>query len=71
MVLSEIALCRNPHWIIFFRLQQGIDCGSVPVALVSSLVSSERTSFAMVVIAATYHRESRHEAHRKKVISCQ
>ncbi|MBE6372591.1 MAG: multidrug efflux MFS transporter [Lentisphaerae bacterium] len=52
VVLSGIALCRNPYWIIFFRLLQGVVCGSVPVALalVSSMVPSERTGFAMGVI---------------------
>ena len=52
VVLSGIALCTSPHWIIVFRLMQGIVCGSVPVALtlVASLVPKERTGFALGVV---------------------
>ena len=51
-VLSGIALCTAPHWMIVFRLLQGIVCGSVPAALtlVSTLVPKERTGFAMGVV---------------------
>ena len=52
VVLSGIALCTVPHWMIVFRLLQGIVCGSVPVALMlaSSLVPADRTGFAMGVV---------------------
>ena len=52
VVLSGIALCTAPHWMIVFRLLQGIVCGSVPAALtlVSTLVPKERTGFAMGVV---------------------
>ena len=57
VVLSGIALCKTPHWIMVFRLLQGVVCGSVPVALAlaSSLVPPERTGFALgVVNSATF-----------------
>ena len=52
VVLSGIALCTAPHWMIVFRLLQGVVCGSVPVALTlaSSLVPAERTGLALGVV---------------------
>ena len=57
VVLCGIALCSSPHWMIVFRLLQGVVCGSLPVALTlaSSLVPKERVGFALgMVNSATF-----------------